>query len=152
MENVTVRIGDCACPDAPHPDGDVVYMRPTVSLVLGLACERIIANARAVGADATTDALMVAFVTHGAVGWNREQADGKPEPFSTDLLLEDFRISRAVAEKADDLYAEVIMAPLVEAQQTLLRSGQTAATTRRAGTRTRSRSKSSSASTSAGVQ
>ena len=46
MENVTVRIGDCACPDAPHPDGDVVYMRPTVSLVLGLACERIIANAR----------------------------------------------------------------------------------------------------------
>lgn len=156
MENIAVRIGDCTCPETPHPDGDVVYLLPTVPLRLGLACERIIANAREAGTDATTDALMEAFVSFGAVGWNRQYINGRgipePKPFDVNDILADYRIARGVAEKADGLYSETIMAPFLEAQQTRSPTGPTGGTTSRRSTRTSSRRKPSSGSTSDGAQ
>jgi hypothetical protein len=152
---IEVRVGDCTCPDGPHPDGDVIYLAPKPSLRLGLAAERILIEAGTAGTEATTDALMEAFVSHGAVGWNLEYINGKgrpePKPFAVADILADWSVARLVAEKANDLYADIILRPFLEALARPSPTGQTDATTSPATTSTRSRRKRSSATTSAGV-
>ena len=51
---VEVRVRDCACPDTPHPDGDLVYLRPVLGLIGGLEAQR--ENTRAIN-DALLEVL-----------------------------------------------------------------------------------------------
>ena len=42
---VAVGVGACQCPGTPHPDGDVVYLRPQLGLAAGIAIQRLIVEA-----------------------------------------------------------------------------------------------------------
>jgi hypothetical protein len=141
-ELVSVRVRDCACPDQVHGDGDVVFLAPKLSLAGGLAADFDIRKA---AGDGTFLAQLwqVTFVKHGAVGWNLVDEQGEPVPFDVNALLEDYTLAREVAEKADELYGESVMRPLLQRLRTTSQTGRTngsTSATRRSTTKPRARS------------
>lgn len=164
-ELIPVRVRDCACPDTPHAEeGDVVYLLPKIGLEGGRAAELDLVAIQELPEDRRSGALMArwgaTFVLYGAKGWNwvEEHTDPKgrtsirPVPFDVNVLLSDYRIGREVAEKANDLYAEAVMAPLVAAARPPKPSpnGSTDGSTSPGRTSTGSPRKRSSRATSAG--
>jgi hypothetical protein len=120
---VAVRVRDCACPDTPHDEGDLVYMATTVGLELGMAAELDMESVGDFPEDRKATALMakwgVTYVLYGAVGWNWIQLDDKgkpaPRPFDVSVLLADYRLGKPVADKGADLYGPTVMGPFLEA-------------------------------------
>lgn len=116
---VPVGIGDCQCPGSPHPDGDVVYLRPKLGLGAGIAIQRLIVEANQNRADSAeiSGRLAEAYLLHGVADWNLAGEGGKPVPVNEDtvriMLLSDFARSAPLAEAADDLYMAVVLGPLV---------------------------------------
>jgi hypothetical protein len=123
-EPVAVRVRDCACPDTPHADtGDLVYLRPTMSLECGIAAQQDLIASDGSAPDLTRRWL-VTFVRYGVTGANYA-------PFSIDDLLADFEMALPVAEKADDLYGEAVLRPLGLGRSTSSKRGPTARSTSR---------------------
>jgi len=131
MQPVAVNVGPCRCiggaDDPPHPDGDVVYLAPEPSLSLGLAANGAIAAA---GDDPARLEVTLGrvFIDMGIVDWTFTDADGDPEPITPatiDRLLPWGRGGSAVAERANDLYAEAILRPLLERSQNSSQPGRT---------------------------
>lgn len=121
---VSVRVRDCACPDTPHADtGDLVYLRPKLSLAGGIAAQQdLVASG---GNPAVLTRLwLVSFVRFGVTGANWE-------PFSIDELLDDFDLAMPVAEKADELYGEAVLRPLGMSRSANSKRGPTASSTSR---------------------
>lgn len=127
---IPVRVRACECPDTPHIDGDEVYLLPSLSLEGGAAAEldrEIVMDgfeaASAVEKTRLTTALLArwtsTYVRYGAVGWNYERLDDngrrEPVPFDVESLLANYRMSKLVAARANDLYSEDILGPLLEA-------------------------------------
>lgn len=149
---VPVRVRACECPDAIHPDGDAVYLLPSLSLEGGAAAEldrEIVMDGFEASTEKTrlTTALLArwtsTYVRYGAVGWNFERLDEhgrrEPIPFDVEALVSNYRLSKLVAAKANDLYSEDILGPLLEAAkaaelnraQRRSRTGQTGSSTSR---------------------
>lgn len=124
MTLTEVRVRDCACPNSPHSEGDLVYVKPKLSLAGGLAATADIQAALGNG-SLLAELWLVTFVRHGAVGWNFTDEDGEPVPFDVEALLEDFEIARAVAETCDELYGETVASPLVDRIRRLSKRGPT---------------------------
>lgn len=101
---VPVRVRDCACPDTPHAEGDIVYLAPKPSLDLGVAAIQAVQDLSP-DTNAITRAWFRLFVTH-ARGANFM------DPYDPAPLLDDFEIGSKVAEKANELYAEILLRPL----------------------------------------
>jgi hypothetical protein len=123
-----------------------VFLLPTLSLEGGIAAtqDRIAAVGDLDPSDdakvqAATDLLtrkwFTTFLRYGAVGWNLVDEDG-PRPFDVNVLLSDFSFGMAVADKANDLYSPVLLAPFQVAPQARSPNGRTAATTSRRRRRT----------------
>lgn len=117
---IPVCVGACLCPGAPHPDGDFVYLRPTLGLAAGIAIQKLVidannAESRMDGAD-LTGVLAESYLLHGVAEWNL--ANGKAIPVTPDTirehLLSDFGRAAPVADKADDLYMGAVLAPLLQ--------------------------------------
>lgn len=154
---VPVRVRDCACPHTPHPDGDVVTIRPALSLAGGLAAEQQMLEVfgQAPLPDGASDAQKDAvgarralllrpvwfetFIRHGALGWNLTDEDGEPVPFDPEALLSDYGLARPVGDACADRYSESVLAPFQTPPAKHSRSGPTAGGTSRPVTRTRSR-------------
>jgi hypothetical protein len=138
-----VRVRDCACPNTPHPDGDVVYIAAKLPFQGGLiANQQAIAQAEAVRKGDTNqlqNLWLETFVRYGARDWNFVDADGDPVPFDIEELLADYSLALPVAEKANDLgYGDAAMAPFLRQPAKPSVNGQTPATTSRPRSRTRS--------------
>jgi len=120
-ERIEVRVRDCACPDTPHPDGDVVYMSPTVGLELGMAAEMDMGSVADLPDNRKFTALVarwgVTYVLYGAIGWNFTDEKREPVPFDVSVLLEDYTLGKPVADKGADLYGPTVMAPFVKAAE-----------------------------------
>jgi hypothetical protein len=162
-DNVPVRVRDCACPGTPHPEGDLVYILPKIGLEGGTAAqvdfsttqrEIPLTDADRASEDDPTPRRrlfsqtlqrrwMVTFVRFGAVGWNLVDENG-PLPFDVEELLSDFDLAYPVADRADDLYAEAVMRPLLEASERTSPSSPKVVSMSRANKSSRSRRKSSS--------
>lgn len=125
--SIEVRVRDCACPDKPHDDGDVVYLNEKLSASGGIAAEQEIAKSFA-DPEALTQRLLVAFVRHEATGWNLTDALGKPLPFDVEDLLADWTLSRNVITRAGELYTQVAIAPFQSKPGKPLPTGRTPAT------------------------
>jgi hypothetical protein len=128
---VEVNIGECGCPNAPHPDGDLVYLAPELSMAGGMAAQSAIS-------EGLTDALVLqellaaVWIRHGVVGWNLVDEGGEPlptDPATVKAALPYGKGGRLVAERADELYAEDILAPLVQRLKNTSRRGRTADST-----------------------
>ena len=119
---IEVNIGACTCPGTPHPDGDVVYLRDKMGLAGGSILTGIVSDflslpmeERPSSTTLTAD-LRVGYVQQGAVGWNLVGEDGDL-PFTPENLreqiLDDYARGTLVADKADELYYEPVLAPLL---------------------------------------
>jgi hypothetical protein len=133
-EPVEVRLGGCYCPGKPH-ETDIVYLAPALSMAGGMAAQSAIS-------DGLTDALKLqellaaVWTRFGVVGWNLVDEDGPLPltPANITAALPYGKGGRLVAEKADDLYAEDVLAPLVARLQSTSKRGPTngsTSTTRR---------------------
>jgi hypothetical protein len=139
-DNVEVRLGACYCPGTPH-DTDIVYLRPSLSMAGGMAALAAISNADS-DQLRLQELLAAVWIRHAVVSWNLVDQDGSPLPTDPDTVsraLPYGKGGRLVAERADDLYAEEILAPLVERLRSTSPSGRTngSTSTRRASTRKR---------------
>jgi len=138
---VEVAIGPCECPGTPHADGDLVYLAPALSMAGGMAAQGVIAEAA--GDSVRLQELLAAlWIKYGVIDWNLVGEDGKPVPLTeanVAAALPYGKGGRLVAEKADDLYAEDILAPLVMRAERLLKPGPTPGRTSRTPASTRKR-------------
>jgi hypothetical protein len=168
---IEVRVRDCACPATPHSEvGDIVYIRPKIGLEGGIAAQVDFATTqREIPlTDADRDSednptpqrrlfsqtlqrrWMVTFVRFGAVGWNLVDEKG-PVPFDVEELLADYDLAYTVADRADDLYAEAVMRPLLPPPSKTSTSGPNVVSMSRAKKSTRSQQRSSSPPASDGT-
>lgn len=113
-EPVAVNIGSCTCPKRPHKAGDVVYLRPTPNLDMGLAAWQAIRQSGNLIGD-TDSALLSVMVRYGVVAWNLVDEDG-PIRVHTEIVAEKLAWTPgalSVALKARELYRDALLAPLV---------------------------------------
>lgn len=158
-----VRIRDCACPGTPHVgEGDIVFLPDTTTTAVGLAGERAIRKwverwpkkqreSEAAGDD-LEQRLMIAFVTTAPTGWNLVDEKGEPVPFSAAALLDDWSLSRAVADAASELYTTAVLSPFLPKPAARSPSGSTGNTTSAPPTPTPLPSKRSSRRNTAGSE
>ena len=144
--SVEVRVRDCACPGLPHPSGDVVYLRDKPSVPLGLAVEADIIAA-ASNAQLLARGWALSYIRYGVTGWNFRDAKGE-RPVDVQELIDDYDMGMAVAEKADELYGDRVVNPLLERLFEPLQTGPTDDSTS-ANQATREQSEPSSPNTSA---
>jgi hypothetical protein len=123
---VEVRLDGCYCPNKPH-EADIVYLRPSLSMAGGMAAQAAIQEGVS-DQFLLQELLARVWIRHGVVGWNLVDEDGNNLPLNPDNVIEALpygKGGRLVAERADDLYAEEILAPLVARFGTISRSGRT---------------------------
>ena len=115
-EPVEVRIGECECEGTPHPEGDVALLRPRLLPGDAIAAMSVFQSGRA-ATEMQRDYGMV-LLRGGLVGWNIED-DGKVIPLDAlDSGALDWETTlRLIADKADDLYSEGLLRPLVDAMK-----------------------------------
>jgi hypothetical protein len=131
-EPVVVELGPCECTGQPH-EADLVYLAPTLSMSGGMAAQGAIQQA---GTDPVRlqELLADIWVRHGVTGWNLLDDKGNAIPLTADNIARALpygKGGRLVAERADDLYAEDILAPLVQRLETLSQRGSTPSGPRR---------------------
>jgi hypothetical protein len=149
-----VRVREC--PDGSHPEGDGVWIASRPSLDTGIASRQaFVAAYQEAGDDpvaldrAILRHLMVAFARYAPVSWNLHDKDGEEWPFNTQRLVDDYDLGYVVADRADDLYRESVMRPLLDAPSTTSRRGTNGSSTSRktAASTGKSRARSSRPST-----
>lgn len=141
---------DCRCPNTPH-EKDTVWLFGEVPLELGLAFEAIV-DRGAADASTMTGLLGAAFVQHGIRRWTFLDEKGELVPLNTWTITRFTRngeASRPVAEKANELYADKLIAPLMARRSKSSRTGQTGGSTSASRTGSRSRQRRSKRSTTA---
>jgi len=167
---IEVRARNCACPGAPHEEGDVVFLLPTIDIEGGLEAEADLLEAiqkfpipermSKREEDAATTARgrflrpkwFVTFLLHGAVGWNLVDAEGEPVPFDAKQLVADYSLGRMPGDKAADMYGPGVLEPFQGPPPKHSRNGRTAGGTHPPSTPTPLRSRRSSPRVSDGQQ
>jgi hypothetical protein len=134
-QSVTVNVGACRCPGTPHaPDGDSVYLAPETSMTMGLRGNGAISKAG--GDEALLEILLGrVLIEEGIVGWTfleEGTEDGKTQilpvpvdPENIERMLPWGKGGSDVAERANDLYGEAILGPLVRRSMLTQQPGQT---------------------------
>ena len=127
-ERIPVRVRDCACPGTPHAEeGDIIYLLPALPLAGGAAAELDLVESES---HPNSGIWLIArwtvtFVRYGAVGWNwlrinEDTGRHEPVPFDVEVLAADYGLARKVAARANELYQESLLGPLLEAAGTTL--------------------------------
>jgi len=128
MEPVSVRVRDCECPGTPHgEEGDLVFLAAVPSFELGLAANADIVAAMAEQPGAGTllhQKWMLTYVRLGVTGWNLVNETG-PRPLDVSELLANYALAMPVAEKADELYGDIILRPLLRRLNRISQTGPT---------------------------
>lgn len=114
---------DCDCPDKPHPNGDEVYLYPNLTFDGGAAATAALREG--VGTSDLGRALGHAYLQWQVAGWNLVDDEGKGVPYDKALLLSDWNLGRPVAERADEMYSEDLLRPLVASVSTSSAPGPT---------------------------
>lgn len=123
---VAVRVRGCECPGTPHADkaayngsgdidGDVVFLRAKPSMPLGLAVQADIIRTAGSPVGLLKRAWAMSYIREGVVGWNFTDEKGEVRPLDLEELIDDFDMGMAVCEKADELYGDRVVSPLLEA-------------------------------------
>ena len=145
-EPVEVRLDGCYCPGTPH-EADLVYLAPALSMVGGMAAQGAIQDG--IGDPIVLQSMLAeVWVRFGIVGWNLVDESGGILPLDSATIKAALPYGKGgalVAERADDLYAQDILAPLERRLRTISPRGPTnGSTSRRGPTRTRKPSSRSS--------
>lgn len=118
----------CICPPLAggairHPDGDRIELRERLDFRSSLAAQNAVYVLRFEDPDASGgDILAVlteSYLLSGIESWTVTGEDGKPIPATRanirEHLLTNLEVALLVAEKADELYRDAVIAPLVRA-------------------------------------
>lgn len=143
---IPVRV--CECPDGTHPEGDLVYLAPALSLEGGLQARY--EHATSADGEELFRRWLRTFVRFGAVGWNFHDEQGEPVPFDVDVLLADSTLGLPVADAASDLYLDGVIGPLAKGSPKTSPGGPNGNSTSTRRTPTRKPRGSSSGARSAG--
>ena len=130
MQPVVVNVGACRCIGGPHTSGDEVYLAPEASMTLGLRSNGAI-GAAANDAARLETLLGRVFIEEGISGWTFVE-NGLPVPVTPaniERLLPWGRGGSDVSERANDLYSEAVLAPLVRRSQSTRQPGPTSVLT-----------------------
>ena len=149
---IEVSLGSCYCPGSPH-ETDIVYLAPALSMAGGMAAQSVI-NEGMTDPLKLQEGLAEIWLRHGVVGWNLVDEQGESLPLdraSISAALPYGKGGRLVAERADDLYAEDILAPLAERVRTISQRSRTVGSISPTRKPTRKRSARSSTATTAKV-
>lgn len=131
----------CICP--AKPDGEPRHTTDSVELLpkLGFRAADSIKNSLAVmyvedaeaGMAEILSVLREGYVLHGISSWTLVDDKGEPVPVTRgavrSLILTDPDVAGTIADAADDLYQEAVMAPLVRLASTSSPPSQTEAST-----------------------
>lgn len=110
-----VNVGACRCPGAPHADGDVISLDTELSTPAGIA-----AQAGLMSSDTWEDryaGMLMGLMRHSVRAWTFRDADG-PIPVTPENVAKHLpwlKGGKEVAGAAAELYADVILAPFIEA-------------------------------------
>jgi hypothetical protein len=158
-EPVEVQI-PCICPSKPH-EQDSVFLRPRLGLAGGVALQSLFKELfeesvkhKNFNSGKLSGLLTEGYLLNGIESWTLVDEAGKDLPLTdeniSDKLLSDFEIASPIADKADDLYYDAVLAPLVERlnnfSTTLQTKRSTSATKRSRAKTARPRSRSTSPS------
>lgn len=120
-QKVTVHVGECGCPHTPHASGDEVYLAPKISVALGSAAIAGVNNLEAGSTGTDVEAVLArVYLRQGVIGWNLVDEEGEPVPATPRAVEERLTWGSGgmeVVNKADELYAEDLFAPLVAARK-----------------------------------
>ena len=116
----------CICPlkeGQPRHDKDSVTLRERLGFEEAMAIQKNVVSLKATDPDASTGDVLatmtVTYVINGIEAWSVIGVDDKPiaptKPAIRELLLTNLDVAMTVAEAADDLYREAVLAPLVKA-------------------------------------
>lgn len=140
----------CTCPETPHAD-DIVRLDPEAGFELGLAVNASLALYD--DAVALEVAMGKAYLQYGIRSWTKTDAKEAPVPVTLETihdLLPWARGGEVVAQRANELYYESIVAPLVRRAQMRSQAGSTSGvTSRKSPTSLQRRKRSGSSSTAA---
>ena len=123
---VEVRLEACYCPGSPH-EADLVYLAPELSMAGGMAAQGAISEGYT-DPIRLQELLAEIWIRHGVIAWNLVDEAGDPvevTALNVAACLPYGKGGRLVAERADDLYSEDILAPLVQRLKSTSRRGQT---------------------------
>jgi hypothetical protein len=122
----------CPCPGTPH-DGDTVYLRPEPGLAGGILIQRKFVNLSVGGSerDEVFASLIETYVRHGVDSATFTDADGETldREAAIELILSKFSLGKVVADKADDLYSNELLDPLVAGVSKSSRTSRTSGST-----------------------
>lgn len=109
----------CPCPNTPHPDGDTVELRDKLGLAAGIEIQSAIRAAIGKPDGVIVGLLVEGYVRHGVAAWTFVDKGGAPVDVTPEnvqtWVLDDFTLASPVAEKADELYEDAVLGPLVRA-------------------------------------
>lgn len=127
-EPIAVPLGACYCSGTPHTE-DIVYLVPELSMPSGLALRALVLQgAQGMDPIEVQRKLGDLWLQVAIVDWTFLDDEGDPIPVTADTVLAALPYAkggRLVADKADDLYADSVIGPLVLASETLLKRGWT---------------------------
>jgi len=112
-ENVRVELGPCTCPGTPHAGGDWVALRPKLGMARAMA---VIRGAVLADVAVAEMQLAVGYTRFGIAEWNLSNGSGEAQELDDEHLhafAETDPRSIVVALRADPLYSEEVMAPLL---------------------------------------
>lgn len=114
MNEIEVPIGECRCPNSPHPDGDVVWMRDKPDLAMALAARSAMHQSSPLMGEASA-AVWSVYIRHGVVRWNLLDEKGKAIPVTFDTILDRMADwlhgGEIVSNRGSELYHESIFLP-----------------------------------------
>jgi hypothetical protein len=127
-ERVPLEGLECRCAGTPHPDGDTVWLRSELPPDGGFAALRLIGG----DPDTLSEKIGRVYLQYGVVDWTFLDDDGKPVPCTPETIARlSWDAAFPIAEKADDVYQESLLRPLVVKASRSSRNGHTAASTSR---------------------
>jgi len=122
----------CPCLGTPHQGGDTVTLKDKPGLHMGTTALGW-ASVQATTEAPTSGDIAELYLREGIVSWTYLEDDGTPKPVTDetlDWLLDDYELAYPVAEKASELYTEVIFRPLVAQLPKSSRTSRTNGSTR----------------------
>lgn len=130
QELVPVLLGFCPCEGKPHEDGDTVYLYPELSVPAGIRARAWFVEAMKGETDSASLQEQIAelWLTVGVARWTFVFDDGEPIPVTPEYVIRALpygKGGRLVADKADDLYVDSVVAPLVAGLASLSQRGPT---------------------------
>ena len=108
----------CVCPGTPH-ERDTVNLRDVMDFVHGKALRyrvQLLEDAERADSALVLATLTEGYLLYGIESWTLVDADGKPLPVNAETIRSAL-LSRPeadeVSDRADELYAEAVMLPLL---------------------------------------